>query len=1167
VDNKLFLWKYTESAAEAGLGGAGPDNCETFDGMSEVIVSVALSAPRPGVFLDAVKYVLVVASPVEVTLLAITCDANGNNFKMVPTAYTVPSDNVAMVKVVGSQSGRIFMAGNDGNVYELDYSNTESAWTGLIDGDGGRHKCRKINHFAWNWKLVHILPPFLKALASDEDNLVGLAVDNIRHVVYSVTSKGKLSAFYLGASGSEMQLFLPSFNLMDAARSFLSGYGVAEGSPRPEAFSSGATTGCAVLSLCVLSPSESRRVHLVATLQNGIRIYLSVRTPGNTFSQLPNPQAAAGTYPSPSGVQVLYVRSPPPPSVLRACAHSGTGPSSAMQGALSGSIAAGAGGADLESGVIPSFIPAQAPRVSASLASYGTTLLALDKDQHPDELVCLFEDLVGRSQVSLGLPPTYQAPSMREGVCIGLDETRNGGKIYDIQEDCSTIHYAEVARLRSLYAHSLTPANASIRDASHHHDPTEGSLGEASVAAAAKSSGGPLAWLDGPATASSFTPSSEAPVVFGSRALSMACKPAGSGYDMFDLGNLALLGELSWQHLPCTSTTTRRHFLVLTNQGVHFLRKLRPADVLYRSLSQVSQQTDEQCRTFFSAFGALESSAMCVALACGLPGDAGAMTAPTVALAQRGAQWKPLETIRMRAMSVMLGLTQGPVIKSLGTGQGAAAGAAMKDSRMVISDASNEFVHSSAHDALYLVSSRILRPLWLRNVVRNGQVTTAWTPQVIAEVRGPLTELRNVLKGFFATAVVNAKQSQDHYLAVLANKASEDMVTRQMMTQAQQSVNTERLNQQRARGLEDASIHALYRLVGKALQALSFIEVLASVGQKGTVRVQWAKLGDITFRSLVVSARVHENVKKLVTTLINDLTQSGSPAAVEGVIDWLSKECSFYFSAGDRCSYEATRLLASLQQEIKSMSGAGVAGSRQWSQMQGQVQHCVQLLLGAAKYWRSLDTVQGEESELWRKCTALLGLEAIGREGVVDVCLAAAANFTTSESPGMTNELSGLPFVPEGSVGWETQLYRESVALGEAERKAAEEACYLCLIQHIMTVGTDVRRLGAGILPAKLPSGELGNPLDVAQAAMVRMIVRALGGCDSTLFHALLGDRLLRDHEDVLLSVKSPAVENYLTTKDPIILYRYCAASFIEDVHCIDRDSLITDTTRGTESV
>lgn len=151
------MWKY--SAGVFDSSGAPGEDCDVYDGMSEVIVSVALSAPKPGVFLDAVKYVLVVASPVEVTLLAVTCDSSGNNMKLVPTSYSMPSDNVAMIKVVGTQAGRIFMAGNDGNVYELDYSNSESGWSVPLYGDGtsNRRKCRKINHFAWNWKLVHML--------------------------------------------------------------------------------------------------------------------------------------------------------------------------------------------------------------------------------------------------------------------------------------------------------------------------------------------------------------------------------------------------------------------------------------------------------------------------------------------------------------------------------------------------------------------------------------------------------------------------------------------------------------------------------------------------------------------------------------------------------------------------------------------------------------------------------------------------------------------------------------------------------------------------------------------------------------------------------------------------------------------------------------------------
>ena len=1104
-------------------------NCDVYDGMSEVIVSVALSAPKPGVFLDAVKYVLVLASPVEIVLLAVTCDSQGNNFKLVPTAYKLASDNVAMVKVVGSQSGRIFMAGNDGNVYELDYSNSESVWSGLVDTGSGdaRHKCRKINHFAWNWKLVHILPPFLKSFANEEDSLVDLAVDNVRHVVYAVTSKGMLSAFYLGASGAETQLFLTAFNLMDATRAFLSGYNVPEGSPRPEVFNSGSEAGFAVLSLNILSPAESRRIQLVVALQNGIRIYLSLKTTGHgTFSSLPSPLATAGSYVAPGGVQVVYVRSPPAPAALRSCSR-GTGASQVAP-------AMAAGIADLENGSSPSFIPTQALRVSSALVTQGATLISLDKQQHPDELVCLFEDLVGRSQVSLGLPPAYQPPSMREGVCVGLDESKNGGKIYDIKEDSSVNNCVDIAKLRALYAHSFTPSNATIREVSHHHDSTAQSLAEAS-SAAAKTTTGPLAWLDGNPSLSSGTPSSEVPVTFGGKAIAMACMPPGSGYDKFDLSNIAPLGELCWQHIPCSSLSVQRCFLVLTNQGIHTIRKLRPADILYRHLVQVNHQADDHCQQFFSAFGALEASAMCVALACGLPCDAGGAMSVSSGSLSRNAVRRPVETTQVRAMSVMLGLTQGPMYRTLGSlGM---ASAAIQDSRVVINDSSHEFVNSSAHDALYLVCSRILRPLWLRNVVQKDlRLSSAWTPQLIAEVRSPLTELQNLLKGFFATAVINAQQHQDHYLSTLANTSSDDMITRHMLSQAQLNANAERLVQQRARAQEDASIHALYRLVSKTLQALSFIEVLDSVSEKSRIKIQWAKLGEVNFRALVVSPRVHENVKKVVTVMINDLSKSASAGVVDGIIDWLSRECVFYFSAGDKCTYEATKLLSTLQQQIKSAPGTDVLGSRQWTELHAQSMRCVQLLLNASKYWRGLDTVQGEECELWRKCTGLLELDAVGRDGVVDVCLTAADNFSVSQPrnsmfPESVSDADGIS-------DWEKQLYCESVALNDREKQMAAEACYLCLIQHIMTVGTDVRRLGAGILPTRLPAGEVGNPLEIAQAAMLRMVVRAVSKCSDPTFYALLGDRLLQTHEDLLLAVHAPGIEVFLTSKDPQLLYR-----------------------------
>jgi len=46
--------------------------------------------------------------------------------------FSVPSDNVHMLKIIGTPEGRIFMCGKDGNVYELHYQATVSAYLHLL---------------------------------------------------------------------------------------------------------------------------------------------------------------------------------------------------------------------------------------------------------------------------------------------------------------------------------------------------------------------------------------------------------------------------------------------------------------------------------------------------------------------------------------------------------------------------------------------------------------------------------------------------------------------------------------------------------------------------------------------------------------------------------------------------------------------------------------------------------------------------------------------------------------------------------------------------------------------------------------------------------------------------------------------------------------------------
>jgi nuclear pore complex protein Nup155 len=73
IDNKLYLWNYLRSEA------ADDNEFEIFDSMKEVIVSVSLASPKPDIFSDKVHYVLVVASPVEIVLVAVACTPSDDN--------------------------------------------------------------------------------------------------------------------------------------------------------------------------------------------------------------------------------------------------------------------------------------------------------------------------------------------------------------------------------------------------------------------------------------------------------------------------------------------------------------------------------------------------------------------------------------------------------------------------------------------------------------------------------------------------------------------------------------------------------------------------------------------------------------------------------------------------------------------------------------------------------------------------------------------------------------------------------------------------------------------------------------------------------------------------------------------------------------------------------
>jgi len=76
-----------------------------------------------GVFVPYIEYLLVIATPLEISLLGVGFEGKGNQKKITlhRTQMTISSDNVTMTAVVGTEKGRIFMCGNNGHLYELQY--------------------------------------------------------------------------------------------------------------------------------------------------------------------------------------------------------------------------------------------------------------------------------------------------------------------------------------------------------------------------------------------------------------------------------------------------------------------------------------------------------------------------------------------------------------------------------------------------------------------------------------------------------------------------------------------------------------------------------------------------------------------------------------------------------------------------------------------------------------------------------------------------------------------------------------------------------------------------------------------------------------------------------------------------------------------------------------
>lgn len=122
IDGQLYLWRYTEGSTSA---------FESYVHPTDVIQHVGLVTPKPGVFIDTIKHLLVISTQQSISLLGLAFETTPppnteKELRLYQTDFTVQTMGVVMQDFVATKDGsRLFCRGSDACLYELTYQAKE----------------------------------------------------------------------------------------------------------------------------------------------------------------------------------------------------------------------------------------------------------------------------------------------------------------------------------------------------------------------------------------------------------------------------------------------------------------------------------------------------------------------------------------------------------------------------------------------------------------------------------------------------------------------------------------------------------------------------------------------------------------------------------------------------------------------------------------------------------------------------------------------------------------------------------------------------------------------------------------------------------------------------------------------------------------------------------
>lgn len=283
IDNALYLWDYTSPEPE--LFG--------FEDSPHRITAVALVPPRPGVFVDNIKHMLVVATSTEMILLGLSQEPAPAPPRIFQTRMSVHKGSIDVSFIVGSADGRIFFGGrNDTDVHELYYQQEERWFSSRVG---------KINHThpGWSSALPNLpnpgsIIPYPSALWKSKTNeaLADIVIDDSRKLLYTLSTNSTIRTYYMDGPNKLTKCI--EKDKLSCLRD------ITHMITRSQLL----TDQMTIVSISPIRANEASKLHLMALTDTGCRIFLSATSSSYYMGNLSSNAA-------PQSMQVQFVKFPP----------------------------------------------------------------------------------------------------------------------------------------------------------------------------------------------------------------------------------------------------------------------------------------------------------------------------------------------------------------------------------------------------------------------------------------------------------------------------------------------------------------------------------------------------------------------------------------------------------------------------------------------------------------------------------------------------------------------------------------------------------------------------------------------------------------------------------------------------------------------------------------